>query len=78
MTTAAIEKAKHNALRHTLVYDWENASNFECDWIWSNLLFTMRGQSQAVLFYDIDPELEGELDFLIGMALTRKHMSKGG
>lgn len=77
--TAALESPRHNALRATILGDWENANanGMDWEWLWNDLQYTITGMSQAALFYDVDAALHDELDFLISVALIRKHISAG-
>lgn len=75
--TAALESPRHNALRATILGDWENANSMDRKWLWNDLQHTLNGMSQVALFYHVDAELNEELDFLISLALIRKHISDG-
>lgn len=75
-TAAALESAAHNALRNMITNDWKNATSLEYPWVWNDLQYTLRGNSQAIKFYDLGDELAEELESLISVALERKFMAE--
>jgi hypothetical protein len=75
-TKTTLESAKHNALRYMIIFEWKYALEIEYVSVWNDLQYTLKGQSQAVMFYNVDAALDDELDFLISLAMTCKHMAE--